>query len=330
MTLSDTFARILEDRCTPAVIRAIEAGGSPANLAAEIEQTGFLELMATEEEGGADLKLAEVFDLLVLCGRYAVPLPIAHTIAARGLFVGSRQAAPAGMITSAARLIDDGAGMTARAVPFGMVADHVIVARDDGGVSVMVASPQTRRATGVVGRLTCNIHFAADAEVLRLEGPVDTLAFGAGVHAALLCGALTRTCELTIAYAATRQQFGRSVAGFQAIQHQLAVMAEHVAAARFAAMAAFGPTVRGPGTGAAIAKARTSEAAAHVAAVAHAVHGAIGVTEEYDLQLLTRRLHEWRVCDGSEAFWHPRLGTDFLNSGEVGVSDYVRRREYCT
>jgi alkylation response protein AidB-like acyl-CoA dehydrogenase len=73
----------------------------------------------------------------------------------------------------------------------------------------------------------------------------------------------------------------------------------------------------------AVAKARTSEAAAQVAATAHALHGAIGITAEHDLQLLTRRLHDWRMADGSEALWHRRLGEELLASGQT-VADAVR------
>ncbi|WP_261006790.1 acyl-CoA dehydrogenase family protein, partial [Bordetella pertussis] len=74
---------------------------------------------------------------------------------------------------------------------------------------------------------------------------------------------------------------------------------------------------------AAIAKARASEAAALAANTAHAVHGAIGVTEEYDLQLYTRRLHGWRLAHGSEAYWHQVVGAALMGSGD-GAVQFVR------
>jgi alkylation response protein AidB-like acyl-CoA dehydrogenase len=61
-----------------------------------------------------------------------------------------------------------------------------------------------------------------------------------------------------------------------------------------------------------------------VASIAHAVHGAIGVTEEYDLQLFTRRLHEWRMAHGSEAHWNPIIGRSMLASGVPTMTDFVR------
>jgi len=103
------------------------------------------------------------------------------------------------------------------------------------------------------------------------------------------------------------------------------VMAEHVAAARMAAETAFASRARLPPVAAcAVAKARTSEAAQLVASIAHAVHGAIGVTEEYDLQLSTRRLHEWRMAHGSETHWNRWIGRLFLASREPTAIDFIR------
>ncbi|HSV46246.1 MAG TPA: acyl-CoA dehydrogenase family protein, partial [Ramlibacter sp.] len=116
-----------------------------------------------------------------------------------------------------------------------------------------------------------------------------------------------------------------AIGKFQAIQHQLSVMAEHVAAARMAAEAGFASDSSRPTVSAcAVAKARASEAAQQVASIAHAVHGAIGVTEEYDLQLYTRRLHDWRAAHGSEAHWHRLLGRLFVDSAAPLAVDFIR------
>ena len=75
---------------------------------------------------------------------------------------------------------------------------------------------------------------------------------------------------------------------------------------------------------AAVAKLRTGEAVMSVSSIAHAVHGAMGFTEEYDLQLHTRRLHEWRLCYGTEAYWATVLGGEALASPGRAL-DFVRR-----
>ena len=54
------------------------------------------------------------------------------------------------------------------------------------------------------------------------------------------------------------------------------------------------------------------------------VDGAIGFTEEYDLQLFTRRLHAWRQTAGSEAYWYGVSGEALLEHRGMTL-DLVRR-----
>ena len=75
---------------------------------------------------------------------------------------------------------------------------------------------------------------------------------------------------------------------------------------------------------AAVAKSRASAAAAIVAPMAHAIHGAIGVTAELDLQLYTRRLHRWRGEYGSEHAWNLILGQAVLAADQPLALDFMR------
>ena len=58
--------------------------------------------------------------------------------------------------------------------------------------------------------------------------------------------------------------------------------------------------------------------------MAHAIHGAIGITAEFDLQLYTRRLHQWRADFGSELAWSRVLGQALLEEGERAL-DFMRQ-----
>ena len=84
-------------------------------------------------------------------------------------------------------------------------------------------------------------------------------------------------------------------------------------AARSAAMSA------GDGEPAALevaaASAVASEAAGIVAAAAHQATGAMGVTREFALGVLTRRLWSWRDEWGSERAWATRLGHTLAAGG---------------
>jgi acyl-CoA dehydrogenase len=134
-------------------------------------------------------------------------------------------------------------------------------------------------------------------------------ALAATITAGLMAGALQAVQAMTIDYASTRKQFGREISKFQAVQHQLAVLAEETMAARMAAQAAFvGPPLQVSPLRAAVAKTRAGQAAQTAAAIAHAVHGAIGVSQEYPLHHLTRALHKGRLAHGGEAYWAGVLG----------------------
>jgi acyl-CoA dehydrogenase len=125
-----------------------------------------------------------------------------------------------------------------------------------------------------------------------------------------------------------RQQFGKPLAKFQALQQQLAVMAEHVLGANMAVALAFATPsadsrLPAPLT-AALAKQHTSAVAPDVTSIASAVHGAIALSEEYDLQLYARRLYELRLADGTESYWAQRIGAARLAAGGSSV-DFVRQ-----
>ena len=321
---TQAIENILKDQCTPAVVRAIEAGGSTAALWQALQGAGFLELLASEDAGGAGLPLADLFPILSSFGRYTVPVPVAQTIVARAL-LGSQFAMPNGMITLAAALRREASGaIFCSLTPYGRVADFVL-ARDGDALLLLPADAARREATGVHGSLAASLRWPDEHVATRVPGAGPLLpAFAAALHAALLSGAMTRVFEMMLQHCNDRVQFGKTLGKFQAVQHQLSVMAEHVAAASMAAEAAFHTDAAAPSLlAAAMAKSRTSEAAVLVASIAHALHGAIGVAEEYDLQLLTRRLHEWRLAHGSEAHWNGLIGNSVLAS-DTSIADFVR------
>lgn len=320
---AEAIEHILRDACTPAHVRDIEAGGSPAALWGALADAGFLELMAPEEQGGAGLPLDEVFPVLVHFGRYAVPVPVGQAIAARAL-VRPGTALPAGLLTLAPALTRDAGGkLRCPLVPFGAIADHVLAADGDQLLLLPCADAQ-RLPSGIAHSQLATLSWADDRSADRVSGNAAALApAAAALHAALLSGAMMRVFELTLQYCNERSQFGKSLGKFQAVQHQLSVMAEQVAASSVAAEAAFQSTDRTPRLlAAAIAKSRTSEAAPGVGNMAHALHGAMGVTEEYDLQLFTRRLHEWRNAHGAESYWNRIVGERVL-ADSTTLADFV-------
>ncbi len=151
---------------------------------------------------------------------------------------------------------------------------------------------------------------------------------GALARAGGMAGALDAVRDLTVRYCGERQQFGRPIGKFQAIQQQVAELAAHVAAAGAAVDCAASAADRllAPFE-IAVAKARTSEAAGLVAAIAHQVHGAMGFTREHRLNLYTRRLWSWREEFGDESYWWSWLGRTAAQLGGEGLWPFLTRAD---
>jgi acyl-CoA dehydrogenase len=136
-------------------------------------------------------------------------------------------------------------------------------------------------------------------------------------RAVQLAAALEQVLAWTVQYAGERQQFGRPLGKFQAIQMELAEMAGEVTAVTALTDAAVHAVERGENVvlACAAAKVRAGAAVEVVARLAHQVHGAIGFTQEHKLHHLTRRLWSWRDEAGSELAWSVVLGAGVLADG---------------
>jgi len=122
--------------------------------------------------------------------------------------------------------------------------------------------------------------------------------------AAEMIGGAQRVLEMSVEYSRMRQQFGRPIGSFQAVQHKCANMMVDIESARsaiyYAAWAVSNETADAP-LAAALAKAAASDAYRRVAADGIQVHGGIGFTWEHDAQLYFKRAKssEFTFGDGN-------------------------------
>lgn len=322
--LSHALRQLLADQCTPQQVRAIEAGQPAAPLWSKLQESGFADALVGEAQGGAGLALSDVFQLLELCGAYAVPVPLAETMLARPVLAQAGVERPEGSIALAAAVPAPDGGMHCALVSCGRVADWVLARRGADCVLLPVVQAQLQPA---VFPLDAGLSWSAAAvnAARRVPGGPDLHLLQACAAAAQLAGALMSVFTRTLQYANERHQFGRPIGKFQAIQHQLSVISEHAFAARMAAqIGCHAPAATPDRLRVAVAKARTGEAALVVAELSHSIHGAIGFTEEFDLQLYTRRLHAWRQLAGAESYWHGVLGEHLVGRDGLAL-DLLRQ-----
>ena len=214
---------------------------------------------------------------------------------------------------------------TARAV-FAEAATAGIAPVEEAGFGLLLVPEQDGGFGGDWGDANAVLQIAG---VVVPDLPVAELIAGEAYQPAatvsLMAGAMGQALALSIDHVNTRQQFGRPLGKFQAVQQSLAVMAcevravEAAAAALAARLDAAGLDPSAADFEIAAAKLRANRAVGIVTAIAHQVHGAIGFTEEYDLHRVTVPLMRWRGMHGNDAFWAARLGRQVAALGGRGL-----------
>ena len=323
----DSADRLFTQECTGTHIRQIEAGGQTAALWEALTGAGFSDALLPESSDGAGLALPDVWPILFCMGRHVLPLPYGHTMLARAWLHHHGQALVDGPITFAPfQVHSDASGLTAHAVNFGRVAQWVL-AQQGKQVWLLPVDRAQVVPSGAYGSLDADLHWDVEHAVASSLGDWASDQFAellALSLAALIAGASDRVFEMTLAHANQRVQFGKPIGKFQALQQQISEVAELTFGARMACEMSFRSSTWQPAPLlAALAKCQTSPAVGRVSAVAHAVHGAIGVTHEFDLQLYTRRLNEWARAGGAQTYWASVLGQQALKS-DVSSVDFIR------
>jgi len=207
-------------------------------------------------------------------------------------------------------------------VPDAHIADHLLClakTRPRSGVTIFLLdakSPRTKYAVlkTIAGDKLCEVVFdqvpVPKANILGRLNQGWSAAQRIMQRAAVgkcceMVGNIQRVLEMTVDYAKERKQFDRPIGSFQVIQHYCADMATDVDSARFSTYQAAWMLSEGlPCTKeVAIAKAWIGEASQRVFALAHQIHGAIGVTIEHDLHYYTRRAKAAELTFGDVDFY---------------------------
>ncbi|HEY8173464.1 MAG TPA: acyl-CoA dehydrogenase family protein [Dehalococcoidia bacterium] len=134
------------------------------------------------------------------------------------------------------------------------------------------------------------------------------------IECAYLVGLAQMDFEISVQYAKDRIQFGRPIGSFQAIQHKAADMVTDVDGARFIMYrAAWSVDQDEPDADMNVhmAKAWCSEATRRVVAHGQQIHGGIGFTKDYKIQLYFRRQKASELAWG-DADHHRELVADGL------------------
>jgi alkylation response protein AidB-like acyl-CoA dehydrogenase len=309
-------------------IRALRARGTDVDRDTwrAMADLGWYSILIPEAQGGLGLNLAAATTVAQRLGYAAFPEPFV----ASGLMVpallaqaGDRAAAHRESVSTGAclaalawqeaaggldpqrpavRARGDESGITLEGeARFVVPADGLAlywVPRSQAGLAVRVEACADGTGSGWLTLTGARV--PAEACLLRGDAALEALrlALDAGVlgTSAELVGLMDRALEMTLDYLRTRQQFGKPIGSFQALQHRAVdiwIQLKLAGAVLDASVRRFdspGADAQARASAASSAKSRAAHAALVLCNQAVQLHGAIGYTDDYDLGLYLNRV----------------------------------------
>jgi len=344
--LQETVGQFIENECPMARLRELfddEVGYDPV-LWKGLAEMGLAGIHLPGEYGGSEL---EVLDLAVVAetlGEAAAPVPfLSHSLATQAILSGGSDEQKSRLLPSLASgeqlatvafAEEDGVWLpdqwtltasegksgtvsgTKEIVEFGEQADYFVVGlaggkmgvvrRDASGVEVqrVEGADRTRR----IARVSFDSTPIEMLEQSGEEAAGRVRDIGLVLLAADAFGGATKLVNMSIEYSTSREQFGVTIAHFQALKHQLANMAVEIEPTRalyWYAAHALDHVPEDAARTAALAKSHICDRFSQIARDATEAHGGIGYTWEGDTQIWFKRAMFDRVFLGT-----PRLHKD--------------------
>lgn len=341
--LAEMVNRLFADHVDIDLLNATKTGHWSQDLWTLVEQQGLPLSLVAERQKGMSASFEETYVIVHAAGRYRVPLPLPETMAANWLLATAGLDLPAGPLTIAGTHSNDTIRLHRHAsqwhisgsihrVAWGRIAKSVILSLMYEGKTLIVRAAcdgcMVASAANLAGEFRDTLTFDDHpVEIAPWNGKIangPVFALGALMRSGLVAGGLTDILTQSVTYVGERQQFGRPIGKQQAVQQNLAVLAEESAAAGAAAEAAFAAFDRGdPEFLVAVAKTRAGQAVSQAVPIAHQVHGAIGYALEHPLHASTLRLMSWRTEFGSDRHWAGILGRRVLELGPDGFWPHI-------
>jgi alkylation response protein AidB-like acyl-CoA dehydrogenase len=296
--LRDAASRIV-DRWGPRTVAQLGDTGRADELAAAVAAAGWRELRVAEGGGEPLASGVEVAIVAEELGRRLADVAfLGPTLAAElRRLAGAPTATGPETVLLDATLADLAVTAGGDAPPDALAVDAqgstaALLVMPDGPGHRLARVPLS--AAEVRTDLTRPTARPGSSAVVELEGATGGcltaedlrrwLALGLAVTCADLVGTMRGAIELAVDYASSRQQFGRSIGSFQAVQHLLAEayvqMEGSVSVARHAAWATDALPADRALAAASVAKAYCARAARTVCETSIQVHGGIGNTWE--------------------------------------------------
>jgi alkylation response protein AidB-like acyl-CoA dehydrogenase len=326
----DELSQLVDDVGRRAFDAKLGQRGLPDELDVDLwrtlEETGLTRLTSAQ-----DASLQESAVVLEGLARWAAAVPVAETDLLAAWLAGQANlevpdAGPLSVAIADARAVDGRLAGTAAGVPWPRSGPVLLAVRGDDATFVTVLDgaeivDSYTLAGEPRGAITFDVPVADTVELSRAVGD-ELVRRGAWARCVQILGAFSAAADLTTKHIGERQQFGRPLSRFQAVQHALAGMLGEIERSRAATALAtaaasdFGFDSRRADYAVTAAKVAVGRAVGPVTTIAHQLHGAIGTTIEHPLWLATMRTRSWADEYGTTGYHARRLGRMALSGDD--------------
>lgn len=295
-----------------------------------VTDLGLARVTGASSAGGSDGSWHDAAALLRRTAYYGIHLPVAEHDLLAGWLLETQKMPSSASVLRTMSIIDSGGVAQA---PFARWSDHILVMWQDQNSWHLADLPTADLKIEAVDtpggprdRLT-DLVLPTGAPTIdqRLSRRVQLRS--ALIRTIQMTGAMERCLDLCLEHAETRQQFGRSIIHFQAVQHLIADIAGEAALAIVAVDRAIttaqSQSLEEMEFATAVAVSCAGHAASVVVRNAHQVHGAMGTTREHELHRHTQSILGWRSECGPTREWDARLGSALVAATDRDVWDLV-------
>ena len=340
--VEELFSEFFAKTSEPIVVRRAEPLGFDSELWSKLCALDAPAMGVAAEKGGGGATLADLVVLGECVGRSVAPVPIIeHTVALRALPEPSAELLAGDELATIALQSATG-GLDWGLIPAGAVARTVVGPCDEVTVAVSAQPPGVAPANHACMPVAFRT-FDHDTASNLGDKSVWSRALSEWqiLTAASLVGIAAKSLDTGVEYVKSREQFGRPIGTFQAVQHGLADLPGLIDGARlltFKAAWAMDTSdstaprstdvddneVNDPTSLALMAYLFATEVAAQVTDRVLHYHGGYGFANEYDIGLYYRRARGWSLVLGDPAVQYQHLADRLF--GAVSTDDTSRKR----
>lgn len=300
------------------------ADGQVSDLWPQIQELGLIGIGIAEQDGGSGGELADLVVAIRELARAGIDTPLVEaSTAAYALGMPAADTfdtvanAPGCDNQASARDVDLGI------VAFAPLAKRLVVIGESALRTVELADVELEPVIDIAGRPAGRVRVTGMPATAESEISVIQLRNRLALaRAASLVGNAWGAYTLTRDYVVSRQQFGAPLIEIPSVATALAQLVVQIRAAEVAldhAVDTLGEPAASAAQGhgsVAAARIAAAQTATLVARTTHQLHGAVGITREYNLHRYTRALWAQRDADESEQNLAGRLGATTLAAGE--------------